>query len=112
MRNIILNKGYAFSRYEKAFQQSLQDPQAYWKTQAQDISWFKQPTNILDDSKSPFIRWFTDGKINITHNLLDRHLETGLGKQVAYHIESPITGYVNFGLLSFLKLRSSSCTSA
>ncbi|GMQ93342.1 MAG: acetate--CoA ligase [Acidimicrobiia bacterium] len=58
---------------------------AYWKRQALErITWFKEPTEDLDDSNAPFFRWFADGELNISYNCLDRHLETG-GDKVAYH---------------------------
>jgi acetyl-CoA synthetase len=58
---------------------------AYWKRQALErITWFKEPTEGLDDSNAPFFKWFADGELNISYNCLDRHLETG-GDKVAYH---------------------------
>ena len=89
------SKGLPFSQYLKKFQQAIQDPNGYWAAEAKELSWFVQPHQILDDSNSPFIRWFSDGKINITYNLLDRNLEAGRGSQIAYHIESPITDSVS-----------------
>ncbi|MEN8040760.1 MAG: acetate--CoA ligase [Actinomycetota bacterium] len=61
------------------------DFEAYWKRQALErVSWFKEPTEALDDSNAPFFTWFADGELNMTYNCLDRHLETG-GDKVAYH---------------------------
>ena len=61
------------------------DYQAFWKKQALDrITWFKEPTEILDDSNPPFFKWFKDGELNLAYNCLDRHLEKH-GEQVAYH---------------------------
>jgi acetyl-CoA synthetase len=58
---------------------------AYWKRQALErLTWFKEPTEGLDDSNAPFFTWFADGELNIAYNCLDRHLETG-GDKVAYH---------------------------
>jgi acetyl-CoA synthetase len=58
---------------------------AYWKRQALErVTWFKEPTEGLDDSNAPFFTWFADGELNIAYNCLDRHLETG-GDKVAYH---------------------------
>jgi acetyl-CoA synthetase len=57
---------------------------AFWKTQALErITWFKEPTVVLDDSNPPFFKWFEDGELNVTYNCLDRHLETK-GDKVAY----------------------------
>ena len=57
----------------------------YWMRQALErITWFKEPTEGLDDSDAPFFKWFADGELNISYNCLDRHLETG-GDKIAYH---------------------------
>jgi acetyl-CoA synthetase len=61
------------------------DPLAYWKQQALErISWFTEPTVVLDDSNPPFFKWFADGELNLAYNCLDRHLETSADK-VAFH---------------------------
>jgi acetyl-CoA synthetase len=57
----------------------------YWRKQAMDrISWFTEPTVVLDDSNPPFYKWFTDGELNLSYNCLDRHLEDR-GDKVAFH---------------------------
>ena len=57
----------------------------FWEKQAKErITWFKEPTVVLDDSQAPFFKWFSDGTLNVSYNCLDRHLET-LGDKVAYH---------------------------
>ena len=33
----------------------------------------------------PFYKWFADGKLNVSHNCLDRHIEAGNGDRIAYH---------------------------
>ena len=40
---------------------------------------------VLDDSNPPFYKWFAGGKLNASHNCLDRHVEAGRGDRVAYH---------------------------
>ena len=67
------------------YQEAEADYEAYWMRQATErISWFKEPSVGLDDSRAPFFTWFADGELNITYNCLDRHLDTG-GDKVAYH---------------------------
>jgi acetyl-CoA synthetase len=66
-------------------EEAAQDYEAFWRKQALErISWFKEPTEGLDDSDPPFFKWFKDGELNIAYNCLDRHLEDH-GDQVAYH---------------------------
>ena len=64
------------------------DPVGFWVKEAFDrVTWFKEPTVMLDDSNAPFFKWFSDGELNITYNCLDRHLEAGRGDKVAYYWE-------------------------
>ena len=66
-------------------EEAAADPQAFWRQQALDrITWFKTPTEVLDDSNPPFFKWFEDGELNLAYNCLDRHLLEH-GDQVAYH---------------------------
>ena len=43
------------------------------------------PSRSLDDSNPPFFKWFADGKLNASHNCLDRHVDAGLGDRVAFY---------------------------
>jgi acetyl-CoA synthetase len=58
----------------------------FWHRQALErVTWFKEPTRVLDDSNPPFFKWFSDGELNLSYNCLDRHLEAGYGDQVAFY---------------------------
>ena len=48
------------------------------------MDWYTKPKTIIDQTDLPFVKWFPDGQINITHNLLDRHLEDRKDI-IAYH---------------------------
>ena len=66
-------------------EQAEEDWLGFWEQQARSrITWFKEPTEVLDDSNPPFFKWFKDGELNVTYNCLDRHLDS-LGDKVAYH---------------------------
>src|SRR6185312_10010569 len=45
-----------------------------------------------DGSRPPFYRWFPDGRLNVCHNALDRHVDAGRGEQAALVYDSPVTG--------------------
>ncbi|RMX05013.1 acetate--CoA ligase [Corticibacter populi] len=65
--------------YEKLYQESVNDPQAFWGRVARRLQWFKEPTRIKDtsfDTADFRIRWFADGELNASVNCLDRHLAT------------------------------------
>ncbi len=62
--------------YEKTYEESIKDPEAFWAKEAEKLKWYKKWQQVLDDSDKPFYKWFTGGKINIIGNAIDRHLET------------------------------------
>ena len=74
------------AQYEEMYQRSVKDPAGFWGEQAdQYLSWFKKWDSVLDWSFKQddlHINWFKGGKLNVSHNCLDRHLEQR-GDQVA-----------------------------
>ncbi|MDH5302147.1 MAG: acetate--CoA ligase [Gammaproteobacteria bacterium] len=67
--------------------QAKADHQGFWAEHArQEMSWHKPFTTVLDSSRAPHYAWFTDGKINVSYNCLDRHLTT-LGDKTAIIFE-------------------------
>ena len=71
-------------QYAEMYQRSVDDPEGFWADQAnQFLTWFKTWDKVLDwDFTKGHIRWFEGGKLNVSYNCLDRHLETR-GDQVA-----------------------------
>jgi acetyl-CoA synthetase len=68
------------------YAEAAADPEAWWLGQARELlDWVEEPTEALDESDPPFYRWFGDGKLNVSANCLDRHVEAGRGGRVAYH---------------------------
>ncbi|HEY7622257.1 MAG TPA: acetate--CoA ligase [Solirubrobacteraceae bacterium] len=59
------------------------DPDAFWAEQARRLHWDVPFTTVLDDSDPPFYKWFTDGKLNVSYNCLDRHVTAGRGERIA-----------------------------
>jgi acetyl-CoA synthetase len=70
---------------EAVYEEAARDPQAWWAQQAEALDWFEGWDTVLDESEAPFYKWFTGGKLNASHNALDRHVEAGRGDRVAYH---------------------------
>jgi acetyl-CoA synthetase len=69
--------------YKQAWKQSVEDPKGFWAAQAETFQWRKKWDDVLQwNFEIPDIQWFIGGKLNITENCLDRHLETR-GDQVA-----------------------------
>jgi acetyl-CoA synthetase len=67
------------------YEEADQDWQGWWAKQAEQLHWFKQWDQVLDDSNAPFYKWFVGGQINASYNCLDRHVEAGRGDKVAFH---------------------------
>jgi acetyl-CoA synthetase len=68
------------------YEEAEKDPEAWWLRQATElVDWIEEPKKGLNDSKPPFYKWFEDGKLNVSFNCLDRHVEAGLGDRVAFH---------------------------
>ncbi|NSX14080.1 propionate--CoA ligase [Cupriavidus taiwanensis] len=53
---------------------SLADPEGFWAEQAARIDWETPFSQVLDNSRAPFTRWFVGGRTNLCHNAVDRHL--------------------------------------
>ncbi|MDP7375240.1 MAG: acetyl-coenzyme A synthetase N-terminal domain-containing protein, partial [Alphaproteobacteria bacterium] len=65
--------------YQKAYAESLSDPDAFWAEHGKRIDWIQPYTKISDvsyDKPDVHIKWYEDGTLNASANCLDRHLET------------------------------------
>jgi propionyl-CoA synthetase len=62
--------------FDDFHRRSLADRDGFWAEQAQLIDWQTPPSQICDDSRPPFTRWFVGGKTNLCHNAVDRHAAT------------------------------------
>ena len=64
-------KGIA--EYERLCAEADRDPEAFWAGIAGELDWFRKWDKVLE-WEAPWAKWFIGGKINISHNCLDRHL--------------------------------------
>lgn len=72
-------------KYQTLYQQSVKNPEVFWREQAQRITWITPFTKVKDTSfnvEDFRINWFEDGTLNVAANCLDRHLNER-GNQVA-----------------------------
>lgn len=66
----------SFEEYKEKYQASVNDPDAFWDEIAKTFTWQKPYDKVCDwDFEKPDVKWFVNGKLNITENALDRHLE-------------------------------------
>ncbi|MDT8405312.1 acetate--CoA ligase [Sulfuriflexus sp.] len=65
--------------YQSMYQRSIDEPDAFWAEQAETfLYWYKPWDKVSDCSYAAdnlHIRWFEGGKLNVTYNCIDRHLE-------------------------------------
>lgn len=73
------------------FKRSIEDKENFWKEQAQEISWFEFPSQILSQNENNYTEWYSDGKLNICYLCIDKHVEDGYGDQIAIIYDSPVT---------------------
>jgi len=78
-------RGRALIRDLSIYEEAARDPVAWWEGQAGALDWAEPWDQALDDSNPPFYKWFVGGKLNVSHNCLDRHVDAGLGDRVAFH---------------------------
>ena len=63
--------------YREIYRRSVDDPEGFWSERAKELSWFKKWNKVLDyDFHDARVRWFEGGKINVSLNCLDRHLDS------------------------------------
>jgi acetyl-CoA synthetase len=70
---------------ESLYEAAEKDPEGFWAEQAEALDWAQPWSRVLDWSNPPFAKWFVDGKLNVSHNCVDRHVEAGNGDRVAFH---------------------------
>jgi acetyl-CoA synthetase len=67
-------------RYRAMYERSVDDPEGFWAEYADKfVTWFKKWDRVMDysfDADDLHIRWFEGGKLNVSYNCLDRHLDT------------------------------------
>ena len=70
--------------YQAQYAESIQDPEAFWATIAERLTWYQKWHTIRDyDFVNGEIKWFDGGTLNACYNCLDRHIEAGHGDATA-----------------------------
>ncbi|MEO6219677.1 MAG: acetate--CoA ligase [Ginsengibacter sp.] len=67
----------SIDQYKEQYEKSVNHPEAFWGDIAENFTWRKKWDKVLEwNFKEPKVEWFKGGKLNITENCIDRHLET------------------------------------
>jgi acetyl-CoA synthetase len=64
------------SEYQALYRESIENPELFWAKTAGQLDWFRKFDKVLDWSNAPFAKWFVGGKINLSYNCLDRHVQS------------------------------------
>jgi len=71
-------------QYQEIYDRSIQDRDAFWAEIAERITWFKKWDTVGNfNFVNADIKWFEGGKLNVSYNCLDRHVEAGYGDRTA-----------------------------
>ena len=71
---------------ESVYDEAEQDFEAWWEKQARELRWMQDWDTTLDWNP-PYAKWFVGGKLNVSDNCIDRHVDDGYGDKVAFHWE-------------------------
>jgi len=65
-------------KYLAMYKRSVEDPEGFWAEQAERLDWIERWKTVKDTSFTGdvHVRWFDGGKLNVSANCIDRHLET------------------------------------
>ena len=78
-------------KYEEIYTRSIDQPEAFWASQADEIEWYSKPETILSKDENGYPLWYKDGELNICYLTLDKHIQDGYGDQTAFIYDSPVT---------------------
>jgi acetyl-CoA synthetase len=72
----------SLEEYEAMYRRSVEDPEAFWAEAAGELEWFAPWTKVLDGEMGS-AKWFAGGKLNLSHNCVDRHAKGARRDKVA-----------------------------
>jgi acetyl-CoA synthetase len=80
--------------YERLYIRSIQDPEEFWSDKARELLTWHAPweKTLEGDFKQGRMSWFQGGKLNVSHNCLDRHIETWRRNKAAIIFEGERIG--------------------
>ena len=82
------SKYSSIAEYKEEYNLSIKDSDMFWAEKAHRLDWIQQWDKISDvNFAEPRIKWFVNGKMNVSYNCLDRHIANGNGDRVAFHWE-------------------------
>jgi acetyl-CoA synthetase len=81
----------SLEEYKEIYQRSVDDMEGFWGEMAGQLDWYKKWDKVLvEDFKEGKHEWFVGGKLNVSYNCLDRHLNTWRKNKAALTWEGDI----------------------
>src|SRR6202163_46300 len=77
----------SLEEYERIYRESVEQPEKFWAGIASELHWFKKWDKVLEWN-NPWAKWFVGGRINLSYNCLDRHVQTWRKNKAALIWES------------------------
>jgi propionyl-CoA synthetase len=90
--------------YKDFYAKSINEPEEFWREQANTIEWYNKPEIILSTDDNDYPLWYKDGELNICYLALDKHIQDGFGEQIAIIYDSPVTQ--NIKKYSFIEVKT------
>jgi len=78
----LYRKNAWMSDYQKTYAEFLKNPEKFWEKKAKELDWIKPWDKVLEWDY-PYAKWFTNAKLNISANCLDRHVNDSRRNKVA-----------------------------
>lgn len=98
----------SLEQYHQAYKNSIEHPEKFWEAIAENFTWKKKWDKTLEwNFTEPKVEWFKGGKLNITENCIDRHLEKN-GNQAAI-IWEPNDPSQNHRIITYQQLHLQVC---
>ena len=81
--------------YDALYRESVEDNDTFWAKQANRLDWFQPWSRVLaGDFSDASVRWFVDGKMNVSYNCIDRHLaDKGEQTAIIWEADNPGEGH-------------------
>ena len=74
----------SLEKYQELYKESIQNPAGFWGKVAERLHWTRKWETVVEyDFVKADIKWFEGGKLNVSYNCLDRHVEAGHGNKTA-----------------------------
>jgi acetyl-CoA synthetase len=62
----------SLEQYESMYRSSVEEPEKFWAEAAGELEWFA-PWSSVTEGQAQHTKWFVGGKLNLSHNCVDRH---------------------------------------